>query len=46
MFLSKLNNDQYTRRCFEIPACGTMMLSERTPTLQEFYTENEEIVFF
>lgn len=46
VFLSKLNNDQYTRRCFEIPACGTMMLSERTPTLQEFYTENEEIVFF
>ena len=46
VFMSKLNNDEYTRRCFEIPACGTMMLSERTPALLKLYKENEEIVFF
>ena len=46
VFMSKRNNDEYTRRCFEIPACGTMMLSERTPALQRLYKENYEIVFF
>ena len=46
VFMSKRNNDEYTRRCFEIPACGTMMLSERTPSLQLLYKENDEIVFF
>ena len=46
VFMSKRNNDEYTRRCFEIPACGTMMLSERTPSLQRLYKENDEIVFF
>lgn len=46
VFMSKRNNDEYTRRCFEIPACGTMMLSERTPALQQLYKEKDEIVFF
>ncbi len=44
--MSKRNNDEYTRRCFEIPACGTMMLSEETATLKVLYLEDEEIVFF
>ncbi len=46
VFMSKRNNDEYTRRCFEIPACGTMMLSEETATLKVLYLEDEEIVFF
>ncbi len=45
-FLSRLNRDTYTRRCFEIPACGRLLLSERTKDLQGFFKENEEAVFF
>jgi len=46
VFLSKLNNDEYTRRCFEIPAAGAVMFSERTKKMQQLYLENEEVVFF
>ena len=45
-FLSKLNNDTYTRRCFEIPACGTLLMSEKTADLTNLYAENNEAVFF
>lgn len=45
-FLSKLNLDTYTRRVFEIPACGAMLLSERTDVLQELYTEDKEAIYF
>lgn len=45
-FLSKLNRDTYTRRCFEIPACGGLMLAERTDDLLRFFKEDEEACFF
>ena len=45
-FLSKLNRDTYTRRCFEIPACGKLLLSERTEDLMSMFKEDEEAVFF
>lgn len=45
-FLSKLNRDTYTRRCFEIPACGKVMLAERTTDLMSFFKEDEEACFF
>jgi glycosyltransferase involved in cell wall biosynthesis len=45
-FLSKLNRDTYTRRCFEIPACGKAMLAERTDDLVKFFKEDEEACFF
>jgi spore maturation protein CgeB len=45
-FLSRMNRDTYTRRCFEIPACGTVLLSERTADLQAMYAENKEAAFF
>jgi hypothetical protein len=45
-FLSKLNRDTYTRRCFEIPACGKLLLSERSDDLKRMFVEDEEAVFF
>lgn len=46
VFLSKLNNDTYTRRCFEIPATGTTMVSEFSPDVASMFKPNEEAVFF
>lgn len=45
-FLSKLNRDTYTRRCFEIPACGGLMLAERTKDLTTMFIEDKEACFF
>jgi len=45
-FLSKRNRDTYTRRCFEIPACGRVMLAERTDDLLRLFKEDEEACFF
>ncbi|MFH1477933.1 MAG: glycosyltransferase [Verrucomicrobiota bacterium] len=45
-FMSKLNKDTYTVRCYEIPACGALLLSERTNELKELYEEDKEAVFF
>jgi len=46
VFLSKLNNDTYTRRCFEIPATKTLMLAEYTEDLASMFDEDTEAVFF
>ena len=45
-FFSKLNRDTYTRRCFEIPACGTLLLSEYSDDLASLYREGVEADFF
>ena len=45
-FLSKQNRDTYTRRCFEIPATQTFMLSEYTDDLASLYKEGIETEFF
>ena len=45
-FFSKLNRDTYTRRCFEIPATGTVMLSEFSEDLATLYIEGKEADYF
>ncbi len=45
-FLSKLNQDTYTRRCFEIPATKTMLLSEFSFELSGLYRAGIEADFF
>jgi glycosyltransferase involved in cell wall biosynthesis len=45
-FLSRMNRDTYTRRCFEIPACGRLLLSERTDDLRRLFKEDEGAVYF
>jgi spore maturation protein CgeB len=45
-FLSKLNRDTYTRRCFEIPACGTLLLSEYSDDLAGLFKPGVEADYF
>jgi len=45
-FFSKLNRDTYTRRCFEIPATGTMLLSEYSDDIASLYAAGKEADFF
>lgn len=46
VFLSTLNNDKYTRRCYEIPAAGSLMMSVYTDTISSMYQEDIEAVYF
>src|SRR3569623_1631392 len=41
-----MNRDVNTRRSLEIPACGRLMLSERTPGLEAWFEEDKEAVYF
>ena len=46
VFFSKHNHDTYTRRCFEIPAAKSMMLSEYTDDMNRLFPMNECAVYF
>lgn len=45
-FLSTINRDTYTRRCFEVPASGTMLMSQDSADLRTLFREGEEAAFF
>lgn len=45
-FFSKINNDLYTRRNFEIAATGTLMLCEENKTIGELFEKDQEIATF
>lgn len=45
-FVGKISRDQHTTRTFEIPACKTFMLHERTAEATSFLKEGEEAEFF
>jgi len=45
-FLSKLNNDTYTRRTLEIPASKTVMLAEYTDDQAKMFVPDIEALYF
>ena len=46
VFLSKRNNDTYTRRCFEIIAAKSFMLSQYTDDLDSMFKQGIEAEYF
>ena len=45
-FNAKINLDTSTIKCFEIPACGSLLLSERTEEMTNIFKEDSEAVYF
>lgn len=45
-FLNTEVGDEYTTRTFEIPACGALMLAQRSPAHEELFRDGAEAVLF
>ena len=41
-----MNRDTYTRRCFEIPASGTLLLSEYSEDMASILHDGKSAVYF
>ncbi|MDC1264485.1 glycosyltransferase [Amylibacter sp.] len=46
VFLSSLNNDTYTRRCFEIPNTNAVMLAPYSDDLNNIFEENVHCLYY
>lgn len=46
VFLSKINHDTYTRRCFEIPATKTLMVAPYTEDIASMFEDGKEVVLY
>lgn len=46
VFLSKINHDTYTRRCFEIPAVKTLMVAPYTEDISTMFEDGKEAVLY
>ena len=46
VFLSKINHDTYTRRCFEIPVTQTLMVAPYTADIADMFQESKEVVLY
>lgn len=45
-FFSVANRDKYTRRCFEIPIFGTLLLAPRTDVMEKMFTDGKDVVLY
>lgn len=45
-FLSGLNHDTYTRRCFEVPAIGSLLLCQRSADMEALFIAGVEADYF
>ena len=45
-FFSTANRDEYTRRCFEIPISGTVLLQQRTKMTSALFEDNVNSLLF
>jgi len=44
--VSHSNQDEWTMRSYEVPACAALLLAERTPTHERLFTQDINAVFF
>ena len=45
-FFSTANRDEYTRRCFEIPIMGTLLLAPRTVITEQIFRDGENAILY
>ena len=46
VFLSSINEDTYTRRCFEIPVVKTLMIAPKNSDIESMFDDGKEVVLY